>query len=178
MNGVIRDVPTVHLMLAGFPCPDVSRSHPGAKTSREQVMQGGLRTGGVFKRGVLAYCNTHSETPHDRLEASLTENVMGLADITDSGNSPLDWVADEWHSAGFWMFPLALDPTLFGFHVHRPRIWMPAVPYDILGDMSTDESAGILISSIHCFMEAGNADPVVLEELLLDVKHPLNVHEV
>ena len=79
------------------------------------------------------------KTPHDRLEASLTENVMGLADITDSGNSPLDWVADEWHSAGFWMFPLALDPTLFGFHVHRPRIWMLAVPYDIVGDMSTQQ---------------------------------------
>ena len=160
-SNTLVKVPAVHLLVAGYPCPDVSRLNAEAKASRPLVMQGRLRTGGVFKEGILGYCKQHvkeAANAEGDLKAALTENVVGLADVdATDGNSPLDWVSNEWHLAGWWMFPLMLHPTLFGFMVRRPRIWMPAIPYSSFAQrgMSTDEAAEDILSTIHLCMQAG-----------------------
>ena len=55
VNNQDEEVPAAEWLVAGYPCPDVSRLNSNVAKSRKLVMRGGLRTGGVFKHGVLRY---------------------------------------------------------------------------------------------------------------------------
>ena len=73
VDGVVRDVPDVDILFAGFPCQDVSFLNSNASKSRAEVLSGNLRTGTVFKDGVVQFAK------HHRPKVMILENVMGLA---------------------------------------------------------------------------------------------------
>lgn len=156
----------------GFPCQDVSSENPRYKRSRTQVVQGSLRTGGVFRNGILAYMEAH-----DSVKCAIFENVMGLAVGIPSlgGSSPLDWVVTELASLGWQTFVIQLGPGDFGFAVSRPRLWMIVLPdpwfKGSCAVMSVEEAEALLKEYILGASKVGLARPVSIEKLRLSEDH-------
>ena len=84
--GSQSNVPGSHILVAGFPCTDISALNTSAShaENRSCVLSGSLRTGSVFA-GLAAYIAAHSQTESKRqdgevdLEFVLLENVVALA---------------------------------------------------------------------------------------------------
>jgi hypothetical protein len=168
-TGLPVPVKSVKGLLAGFPCPDVSRLVNNATERRLAVMDGKLRTGHVFKDGVLAYCKKFE----DFIEMCVTENVLGLADRAPNGISPLQWVAALWQEADFFFKAFELDPSAFGFMIDRPRLWMLALPLRLLhgAEMSSQDAEAFLEKCMMWCTGAGAQEPVRVGDLMLDADH-------
>lgn len=123
---VIAGEPCV--LVAGFPCQDVSMLNPHSKNNRCVIKQADKRTGTIFNYlmdFVEKVKQQRDAGEHTSLRVVLLENVMGLAvappGIDHSTNMPyysnLDYCMLMARGAGLAMFSFALDPELFGIPV-------------------------------------------------------------
>jgi len=138
--------PTFSNMMAGFPCDDVSRENAEAKSNRQTIANGDLRTGSVFAE--LAQILEEDEQGEQKLEWGAWENVFAIQDPpkqeSDEGErqpSNLDFIAAKMRGDCECFFKtFALQPNvIFKSDVRRLRCWMPWIKKRILGDTPDKE---------------------------------------
>ena len=99
------------IVIAGFPCTDISSLNCAAKRNRGTVRRGNLRTGSCL-HSILAYVAAHS----DEVRILILENVKGLA------GKDLNALKYLLRKIGFEAMVWVLNPRLhFGIPQNRPR---------------------------------------------------------
>ena len=145
--GKMVTVPHSKFTMWGFPCDDVSLLNPGAADHNEVVAGVSGRTGTLFHA-----CMDYLDATRDEVEASASENVVGLAKILSSKitghrpyNSNLDFCFARYAASRWWSIALQLDSGEFLKPIGRPRIWMPLVPMEKLGALTVDDANAIAL---------------------------------
>ena len=103
-------VPDHNMLVGGFPCTDVSTLHcaSGTQEHRQCVLNGSLRTGGVFDAIIRLIL-------HHQLDYGLLENVAALAIKDDSGVSNCDVVLERLSvERDCFAMVFQLTPWIFG----------------------------------------------------------------
>jgi len=106
-------VPGCFLLLAGFPCTDVSSKNPKHKEHGNICRDEGGKTGSVFA-AIIAYLAAHPE-----VAIVIFENVMGLLK-----GSNIATIKARLLEVGFCFRAWVLCPTFFGGTQQRGRVWM------------------------------------------------------
>jgi site-specific DNA-cytosine methylase len=137
MKSGVTTVPSPDILLAGFPCVDVSSRNPNASRFRRVVSEGGSAagesggtTGRVFQ-DILAF-STVRQVPF-----VLMENVTGLLvppkiNGKPSGPSNFSVCVSALEEAGRIVNVWHLSPLMFGVPQTRPRLWFAAVQLPVI----------------------------------------------
>jgi site-specific DNA-cytosine methylase len=161
-----RTVATVHDLIAGFPCKDVSNLLQDRSAYREAIAHGTGRTGSAF-RDILRYLEVH---PGAR--SIILENVLGLG-TRGRGRlfSNLDHCVHALEALGWSTACFKLDPRMFGMPVSRRRLWMISLRTDLVtgAGLTLAEfealAADIMSEVLDCRMRD-------LDDFLLPETHP------
>ncbi len=120
ITGEREALPECRMLVAGFPCVDVSAINHRANQHRDTVSMAAGRTGSVF----CSICAFLEARP--TVEVVVLENVPGLAVASKShrGESNLDVCLRVLGNLGFSTCVFRLCPTMFGIPQHRPRLYI------------------------------------------------------
>jgi len=169
--GLRIPIPSVHGMIAGFPCTDVSNLNAKKNTTENRacISRGSLRTGGVFKMIV-----DHVRRRRGTYKWLILENVVGLAKAPKNGDglSNLDYCCHVLgHDLNMTCVVLKLDSRYFGRLHSRSRIYMACICNNMLAAAGLDGSrACSMIGSVMDLL-AGHAT-IDINSVLYPEAHP------
>jgi len=170
ITGKTIKVPGGDILVAGFPCTDVSIMNPHCKENRAKVEKGGLSTGSVFK------AIDEFLTLQESVIAAVLENVLGLSAGKDISKSNLAVVLQQL-GIRFFVRAYHLNACWSGLPQSRPRIYIVALRRTWLDAHATtpEKAATMLDDLIRTFVDP--CHPVTpLERFLLD-DHDLSVKD-
>lgn len=170
-----QPVPDVAVLLAGFPCTDVSSLNRLGNTpeTRSCIGRADLRTGAVFA-AICQHINAHKS----QMQFIILENVCALARPPKEGNTITgpDNLSVVVHQLGVicdcWTKVFVLDPRLFGVPQCRPRLWLLAIPRKGLCEAGLDSAAADKCAS-DIMQRLAGGQLASLDDYLLHEQHPL-----
>ena len=128
-------VPPCDLLIAGFPCTDVSGLNPGSlsESTRRTIRDASKRTGSVFSN-LVEYLRKHQP------KLLVLENVTKLAAVSPvCPVSPLGDCLEMLEEAGYFVKVFWLDAYFFGFPVHRSRLYFAGMRKEYLEELGCTE---------------------------------------
>ena len=170
LSGSYREVPPPMLLVAGFPCQDVTRLAQTSKdpSKRQDVLDGKRRTGSVFQEGIVDFITSRCG---QRLEATILENVVGMCDVGKGTRSVLDWVCTELEKVGQYVFVFQICPSDFHFAARRPRLYLVVLPQESLSPMTAQQADEFLQTAMDKCVAAGAKEPVSAQDAILEENH-------
>ena len=129
VSGQLVGVGAADVLVAGFPCTDVSALNPRSRTKEHKTIlqEGGRSTGSVFA-AIVQFLRQNSG-----VRAVLLENVLGLA-APPLESSNLAVALGKLSEAGFVCKAWHLCPTMFGVPQQRSRVWIAGLRRQVLED--------------------------------------------
>lgn len=153
-------IPSVHILVGGFPCTDVSPLNSKASSTGNSscISSGSLSTGSCFQ-GILSYIRRHAA----EIKVVVLENVIGLLRRPNRARaSNAAVVMKSLTDEGFMMKLWILNPQMFGAPQHRRRLWFIGMKRSLLAGtgISEAEALGVLEQSMRRMVGGTEAQPL------------------
>lgn len=180
-HSAMEDIPSVKLVIGGFPCKDVSSLNTARADNKFVVQMQDGKTGGTFAK-ILKYLQRHG----DSVLMGMWENVVGLASppkapkgsdikytVHDSNlAATLEALQEVVQHVGF---AFQVDPRNYGHPQSRPRLYLPSFKEAFLQSIECSQEA--MYAKLGKFMDlfSGGYGLVPIKKLLLSRHHPILV---
>ena len=160
VSGHDVQVPPCDILVAGFPCTDVSNLNKNRSTEAHRgVIENKAKSTGTCFHGITCYMEQH------RPRLVILENVMGLA---FAGNNLAQCIS-RLEEVGYTVKVWGLSPLLFAIPQERRRVWMVAINKELLLTMGASvetvhESLSKIMRALVHHGEVMNLDRFLLAE--------------
>ena len=162
IRGGTAPVVVGNLLVAGFPCTDVSALNPRASTQEHKnIIASGTRSTGSVFAAIQRILKDRSG-----VKAAILENVLGLAS-QPAHASNLKVVLDQLADAGMVSVAFHLDPAYFGTPQRRGRVWIISLRESWLKEASPRRTPTEFVDKLKELVQSFVGHPVTpLDEFL------------